>query len=89
MTNLPVGEVKPLTFPNQHRFYFMYALATRMHVIQLSHKDNSRFLLEAALRHGVRVCVLQQQALPPMYIDYYRKLPTLVQVFPLNEWLHL
>ena len=89
MTNRKVGDNDPLKFPMQYLQYFMFALVTRMHMLQVHPTDNSRFLMEAALNHSVRVCLLSQQKLPPRLPVYYRQLPTIVQQLPLTEWLRL
>ena len=89
MTNRRVGENQPLKFPEQYRLYFMFALATRMHLLQVSPKDNSRFLMEAAINHSVHVTLLSQPNLPPKLPEYYRQLPSAVQQVPLVDWLRL
>ena len=89
MTNRRVGENQPLKFPEQYRLYFLFALATRMHLLQVSPKDNSRFLMEAAINHSVHVTLLSQPNLPPKLPEYYRQLPSAVQQVPLVDWLRL
>ena len=89
MTNRMVGDNKPIVFPNQYRFYFMFALSTRMHMLQANPNDNSRFLIEAALLNSVRISLLKQDIMPQPLPEYYKQLPPSVQVLPLKEWVRL
>lgn len=89
LSNWPVGDTKTLSNLTVHRLYFIMALATRMRIIQVSPMDCSRWLMESAVHHALRVVILEQRRMPNGYDLYYDTLPPSVHRLPLKEWLML